>query len=73
MIFLFFSIYQKHDIKLLAFLRKSQTHKAAYLSIAKRVNSVIPFAKIAYPDWIGADVDDQSLESLYNNDVQVSR
>lgn len=60
-------------MKLLANLRKSQTHKAAYLSIAKRVNSVAPFVKIAYPDWIGAEVDDQSMECLFNNDVRVSR
>ncbi|VVC26854.1 Hypothetical protein CINCED_3A014064 [Cinara cedri] len=63
----------KYDIRLLANLRKSQTHKAAYLSIAKRVNSVTPFVKIAYPDWIGADIDDQSLEPLYNDNVHVSR
>lgn len=67
------NIYQKNDIRLLANLRKCQTHKAAYTSIAKRVNSVVPFVKIAYPDWIGADIDDQSLEPLYNNDVHVSR
>lgn len=54
-------------------MRASQTHKAAYLSIAKRINSVTPFVKVAYPDWVGADIDDQSLESLYNSNTHVSR
>lgn len=57
----------------MANLRTCQTHKAAYLSIAKRVNSVSTFVKVAYPDWIGFNNDDQPLESLYNNDVHVSR
>lgn len=64
---------QKSDIRLLTNVRKCQTYKAAYSSIAKRVNSVCPFIKIAYPDWVGAENDDQSMEPLYNKDVQVSR
>ncbi|XP_026815510.1 cytosolic carboxypeptidase 1-like [Rhopalosiphum maidis] len=63
----------KNEIGLMANLRTCQTHKAAYLSIAKRVNSVSPFVKVAYPDWIGFINDDQPLESLYNSDVHVSR
>lgn len=60
-------------MRTLANVHRSQTRKAAYLNIAKRVNSVAPFVKVAYPDWVGADFDEQSLESLYSTDVHVCR
>ncbi|XP_050422102.1 uncharacterized protein LOC126834319 [Adelges cooleyi] len=63
---------EKEEIRLLNNLRKTQTHRAAYSSIAKRVNSVVPLVKIAYPDWVGAD-ENSPLEPLYNSDVHISR
>ncbi|XP_050542005.1 cytosolic carboxypeptidase 4-like isoform X2 [Daktulosphaira vitifoliae] len=63
---------EKGEIKLLNNLRTSQTHKTAYSAIAKRVNTVIPLVKFAYPDWVGVDID-SPLEPFYNNEEQISR
>jgi hypothetical protein len=44
----------------------------AYVKIASRVNSVIPFVKMAYPDMMGG-ISSSSLEPLNIKDRRVCR
>ncbi|RZF35068.1 hypothetical protein LSTR_LSTR009660 [Laodelphax striatellus] len=41
------------NLKILSGFSLKDTHRTAYCKIASRVNSVIPFVKVAYPDMIG--------------------
>lgn len=60
------------EMKIFSKIRSGMDPFRVYSSIASKVNSVIPFVKVAYPDMVGAE-SVQVPEPLYNKDRRVCR
>jgi hypothetical protein len=56
----------------IADISKDTDFRSVYAKIASRVNSVIPFIKMAYPDMMGGNSSD-TLEPLNVKDRRVCR
>lgn len=56
----------------IADIPKDSGLKDVYAKVASRVNSVLPFVKMAYPDVMGGNISG-ALEPLYIKDRRVCR